>query len=362
MTYNRHRLSGLYVKIQVLNHFSVFIVCERNIIDIDASFAHGERFCIRLFRDLRLHLHNLREPAQTRHSVGENLRKVGHLPDRGNKGIDEQRECDQVDIIQPVFHNQISAEGNHRAGHDAHKKFLTRVERSHGFVVSLLRINVGIIGFPEAFLLHAFIGKGLGSPDPRYTGFDFRVDGGKLHLHVRGRSRHIPPAIHYNDKEYRNQNRNDQREPPLHHEHEHEGADNRQNRDEQILRTVVGQLCDLEQISGQTAHQFSCSVFVIEFKIQRLKLMEQRRADVRLNMHPEGVSQIGHEIIANGPQYIKKRHADHQGEKHAVYPTRQKIVHGVPRYQRKRQVDGRHDQRAHHIDGKQFSVRFEKLK
>ena len=88
-----------------------------------------------------------------------------------------------------------------------------------------------------------------------------------------------------------------QRQPPLHGKHDGQCADNRDGRDEQVLRAVMRQLRHLKQVRGQAAHQLTRAVLVVKIKAQLLHMAEQVPSDVRFHADAEGMAPVAHHEI-----------------------------------------------------------------
>ena len=89
---------------------------------------------------------------------------------------------------------------------------------------------------------------------------------------------------------------------------------------------MVGQLRQLEQVGGQAAHQLSRAVAVIEIEAQRLHMMEQVAADIRLHPDAEGVAPVGDDVVQSCPQHKGQRHHRHGDKEHPVVLLRQPVV------------------------------------
>ena len=119
-----------------------------------------------------------------------------------------------------------------------------------------------IIGLIEALLLPAFIAEGLGGADAGQARLDFGVDGAGFLLGRPGGPAHGPAAAQHHQQKHGDNQRHHQRKTPLDGKHHCQCADDGDSGDEQILRPVVGQLRQLEQVAGQAAHQLAGTVLV----------------------------------------------------------------------------------------------------
>ena len=78
--------------------------------------------------------------------------------------------------------------------------------------------------------------------------------------------------------------------------HKEQRADDGQGGGQQILRTVVGQFGQIEKVAGQTAHQLTGTVLIVEIKTHFLHFGEQILADVGFDPNAEGMSPIGNDV------------------------------------------------------------------
>ena len=60
----------------------------------------------------------------------------------------------------------------------------------------------------------------------------------------------------------------------------------------------MGKLCDLEQVDGQTAHELTGAVSVIEIVAQTLHMTEQILTDICLYPDAEGMSPVADHIVS----------------------------------------------------------------
>ena len=154
-----------------------------------------------------------------------------------------------------------------------------------------------LIGVVKAAALLCLIGKRLGGAKAGQRRFDFGVDGAGFLLGALGGLPHIAAAAHDHQQKDGDNHANHQRQPPLHGKHDGQCADNRDGRDEQVLRAVMRQLRHLKQVRGQTAHQLTRAVLVVKIKAQLLHMAEQVPPDVRFHADAEGMAPVAHHKI-----------------------------------------------------------------
>ena len=352
-------LAGANVEVHVVEHRHVILIGEGHMVHVDAPLHPGKSGGIGGILHGRLLPHQLHEPGKARRAVGKQLRKGGELAHRVHEGRDIQAEGDEVHRVHPALHDEEAAHGDHRHGEDAQEELHHRVEPAHGPVERPLGGLEAVVGHVELLQLRLLIGKGLGGLDPREAGLNVGVDGGRPLLHLDGGVLHGLAALPHHQEEHRDDTGDHQGQLPLNGEHNDQSAHNGDTGDENVLRAVVGQLRDVEQIRRQPAHQLTGAVAVIVIEAQLLHVAEQVPADVRLHQDAEGVAVIADDIGEHGPQDVCAEHHRHHGEEGPVGALRQQLVHAPPGDVGKRQIDHGDHQGAAHIQEKQLPVGLE---
>ena len=120
---------------------------------------------------------------------------------------------------------------------------------------------------------------------------------------------------------------------------------------------MVGQLCDIKEVCGQTAHELSGAVAVIVVKGQLLHMAEQVSADIRLHQDAKGMPPVADYIRQHRPQQKSCEHHCHYREKGPVGAFRKQLMHAPARYRRKCQVNQRDHQRTDKVHGEQLPMR-----
>jgi hypothetical protein len=146
-----------------------------------------------------------------------------------------------------------------------HRKELHGGEKpAHGLVelaLGGLEAVIGIVEFPQ---FGGLVGEGLGGLDAGEARLNVRVDGRGALLDGGGRLATWSPAVMPGDgEEHRQDQRDDQRQPPLNGEHDPIRAPTMVTAEmKDILRPVVRQLRDIEEIGGEAAHQLAGAVLI----------------------------------------------------------------------------------------------------
>ncbi|MPM78531.1 hypothetical protein SDC9_125542 [bioreactor metagenome] len=203
-----------------------------------------------------------------------------------------------------------------------------------------------LVGAVELAQLRRLVGKGLGGADTGQARLDIRVDGGGLPLHSVRRLRHGPAKAPNHGEKHGKNYRDHQRQPPLDGKHHRKGPHNGHKGNKHVLRPVVGQLRDVEQVGGEPAHQLAGAVFVVVTEIQLLHVVKQVPADIRLHQNAEGVPVIGDDVAQGRPQGKSRHHRRHHGEKRLPRVCGQQGIHAPPGDKGKRQIDEGHHKRA----------------
>ena len=303
-----------------------------------------------------LRAHQLGKAVQSRKAVGEHLREVGQLSDGADEGGDVQGKRDKVHIVHALLHDEPAAHGDHRHRQDVGEKLHHGGEEAHLLVEAALGGLEHLVGLVEPLLLGVLVGEGLGGADAGQAGLDGGVDNAGLLLGGAGGGAHLLPAAQRRQQQHRQHHQQHQRQLPTDAEHHHQRAHDGHKGDEQILRSVVGQLGHLEQVAGQAAHQLSGTVLVIEVKAQLLHVVVQVAADVGLHPDAEGVAPVGHHEVQAGAHHIRRHHRRHHDEEHPELLFRQPCVQRGAGHQWKRQIHHGDKERAGHIQREQPPV------
>ena len=335
------------------------LVGEGHVLYVDAA-RHGPQLqSAGLVVQVGLQAHELHEAGQARDAVDEHLREAGEAAHGVDEGAGVQAEGDEVHVVHLAVHDEPPAHGDHRNGHDAGEKLHAAHEPAHGLVALLLGALEALVGALELGRLRVLVGEGLGRAHPGDAGFHVRVDAGHVGLHVLGGADHTNPVEVDDHQEHRDQDQHHQGKPPLDGEHDGNRAHQGHAGDEDVLRTVVSQLCDVEELSGDTAHEVAGAVFVVEAEGQRLQVVKEVLADIRLHQHAEGVAPVGDHVLQSGAQEVGGHHDHHHGEERLIPALRDQIVHAHPGDIGEGQVDEGDHQRAGHVQEEESQMGLE---
>ena len=323
-----------------MQHRQVPLVGKGHILHGDFALHVFQGHRVRRVLDRRLGAHDLHKPVQSRKAVGQQLGEAGELAQGGDKGGDVQAEGHQVPVVQLVFHNHIAADGNDHHVHAGEEEFHGAVEHTHGPVEFPLGGFELVVGRAKPGIFQCLVAEGLGGADAGEAGLDLRINVAHLLFDLHRGPAHSAPHGEHHNEENGDQRRHHQGQLPADGGHDDQRADDGDHRGQQILRAVVGQLRQLEQVGGQAAHQLPRAVGIVKIKAHFLQMPEQISADIRLYPNAEGVAVIADDVVEEGPQQVKHHHAGHNGKENGVFFVGQQIVEGLPGDQGEGKING----------------------
>ncbi|MPM91699.1 hypothetical protein SDC9_138831 [bioreactor metagenome] len=160
------------------------------------------------------------------------------------------------------------------------------------------------------------VGKGFGyarAGDGRfYIGVDFGnalFDRQRSFAHFDANPHHVKHADGH-DAQKR------QRQPPLEHRHGDERADERCNRNQNVLGAVVRKFGDVEQVRRYPAHELSSAHLVEKAERKLLNMRKDVFADIRFHQDAKAVPPVVDDIQQHRAHDIRRQRADEQKHKH----------------------------------------------
>ncbi|MPM82183.1 hypothetical protein SDC9_129244 [bioreactor metagenome] len=125
---------------------------------------------------------------------------------------------------------------------------------------------------------------------------DIRVDLRDSLLHLEGCVAHLNPEPDDIENRNRHNAQERQRKPPVDKHHDDKRADHRRAGDQHILRAVVREFRDVEEIRRHAGHEFSCANFVVKTKGKLLNVRKDIPPDIRLHPHTEDMPPVVDDI------------------------------------------------------------------
>src|SRR5699024_8972076 len=204
---------------------------------------------------------------------------------------------DEVHVVHASAHYEQASRRDHQHLHDARRELHAAHKAAHGLEVAAARRLVFLIRGDEFLVLGLFIGKGLGRAYAGDAGFYCRVYLRSLPFYLEICLFHAHPAREREEYEQRQAHRQNQREPPFDPREHDERTEDGEDAYEYVLRPVVRELRDLEQVRGYPAHEHTRAILVKEGERELLHVVEHRMPHVRLYVDAHPVSQDGDEVI-----------------------------------------------------------------
>ncbi len=334
----------------------ISLIGKTHMIHVNAALHIRQRPGVGSVLQGRFFPHQGQEAPKTSSTIGEQLGELGELPDRIDKGSDIQAERNQIHSIHPALHDKPSAGGNHNGREQAEEELHGSVKASHSPMKSPfggLEAVIGAVEFPQFSVL---VGEGFGGTDTRKPGLDIRIDHRRSLLQRRGRFAHRIPALPDHPDKHRHNDQNHQRQPPLNPEHNRKSANDGHAGDKHVLRAMMGELGDIEEVSGQTAHQLSGTVPVVVVEAQLLHMPEEVVTDISLHQDAEGMPPIADNVMEQGPENERDYDNGHNGKKSPVCALRQKLIHTPAGDVGKGQIDQRDKQSAEEVSEEEFPM------
>ena len=169
---------------------------------------------------------------------------------------------------------------------------------SHVLVADLLRSHKIIIPTLELLHLFFFIGKRLHHPDSRQAILNLAVNLRNLLPVALKRLAHLPVKDKCEHSHNRNKCKRHESKPYIHSQKDGKRANNLNHRDDQILRSMVEKLTDVEQVAGNPGQEMTYLLVIIERKSQLLIMPKNIPAHIRLHLRTHDMPKIRNIKIA----------------------------------------------------------------
>ena len=348
------RFAGLQLQIDVAEHRDAVGVGEAHVAVFDLAAHVAELLCVRRVLDVRLGAHDLQKAGKARRALHVLLGKLRKLAHRGNEGGDIKREGDEVHRVHASGHDEQATHRDDQHLHDAGGELHPAHKQAHRLVVFDLRALEHVVGAVEFAALLLLVGEGLGHAHAGDAALDGGGDLGGLALDFDVGALHTKPLAEREPKADRQRDRQHQCQFPAQHEHHDQRAHDGQRADDDVLRAVVAQLRDIEQLARDAAHQHARAVLVVEAEGELLHMFKEVAPHLGLDQHAHAVAEDGDDVVQQRLGQIGQRHHAHHQEKHGVELLRQVAAHRAARHIGENQIDHRHQQRTDHVDREQL--------
>ena len=227
------------------------------------------------------------------------------------------------------------------------------MEHTHCLVEFPLGVSKNAIGGIKTGNFHILVGKSLGRAHTGKAAFDLRIDMGRLFLDPPGGIAHPTAHNHHQCRKDGHHQAYHQRQFPLEEGHGNNRTDHGQTGGQQIFRAMVGQLCDVIQISGQPAHQLTGAVLVVKIEAHFLHVPKQIPANVRFHPDAKGVTVVGNDVIQKRPDQVADAHHRHHNKEDLIQRLGEHFVQSLTGHQGENQVNRGNEHRAENVHCKQ---------
>lgn len=226
------------------------------------------------------------------------------------------------------------------------------MEGAHELVGSVLRVEKCLVGRAELLALGVLAAEGLHDADAAEGILHRRVDAGHA-LAVLAEYAAAPVIQREGQRRHDDgDDKHDGGERPVDHEQQHEGADDLERADEQVLRPVVRELRYVEQIGGDLRHHDTGVVAVVVAEGEALVLLEQIAAHVGLHARAHDVTPISDEPLAaraRGVQRDEEQRDEPEAAQDDRGRLREELAGEEVQQLRKGQIDPGQDAGGHEI-------------
>ena len=242
---------------------SVFVF-EGDVFEDNVAFDVLERYCAFAVLDLRLDVHDLHESLEAGVAVLELLGKVNEDADRFCEGVDIEQERDEVRDLDEALGDQDAARDNYCDVDQEDEGGHAGVEETKVEVAVLLGLQEGVVAFFELGALDVFVSEGFDDADTGEIVLDPGVDLCDLGTVLAEGAAHLLIEKIDEEEHYRDKDEGCGREVFADTEEDHESADYLDAGYDDVLRAVVEELGDLEQVAGDPAHELTDFLVVKE--------------------------------------------------------------------------------------------------
>ena len=272
------------------------IVLEGNVVEGNLAADILQIDCIGRFL-FYLDVHQLLEAGVAGDGVLEHLDKLDELFDWVDKHIDEQHISDHVTDVDDAAVDAVATAGQHNDVHQRGQKVGAGEEFCHDSVGAFPHGDIALVVFIKFFSFLLLAGEGTGNTHAGDAVFQAGVDLCNLNAVFAEGDGHCSPLFDDKQNQEGEDGKGDQGQRDIDGTQDDEGTDHADQRDEQVLGTVVGKLGDVHQVVDDARHDDAGFVFVKVGKGQLLQVLKDVPAHIRLHPHADHMTLILHEIL-----------------------------------------------------------------
>ena len=337
----------------------IFVIPKRNILKGNMSLHIRHLHSIGTVLDIRFYIHDLPKTLKSGIAILKLFRKINQRFDGFTEYTDIQKKCHQIADIHTAAGNQRASDQNYIDLNECRKHTHARLKTPHVTVTVSFCRKKSIISLFEFLVLHFFVGKGFYHT---YTGqviFDLCIDIRDLHSVSSKCRTHLFIQDKSESKHKWQYQKGRQRQHSINIHKDHQGSQDFQHRQNNILRTVVQKLCDIKKVCRDPAHQLSDFRIIVESKGQLLHMVKNLCPHIVFYFCPHHMTVISDKIPAE--QIHQKQHRQKQTNlpqpcKHPVFFHIDQCSGHITHHQRNGQSHRSRQGRKEHICQKNVQI------
>ncbi len=360
--HQRYILAGGHRQRQVVQHRAILRVrvVEADVVKGDIALHIFQRYGARRVGDFKRRVHDFLKALDARHAALELLGKLHQPADGGQQHVDVQQ------VTQVLAGRDVPLPQEQRAHHhhddvgDAVQQAGGDVKARHHPVLLDFQAEEFLVALAELFVFDVLVGKALHHAHAQQAVLSLGVDFAQLPAPGGKRLADAAVKLVGGVQQEGQHQENHQRQRYVDPQQDDEGDGYLDQRDEKLLRAVVGELRHVKQVAGHAAHQLADFGVVVIGEGQLLQVAEQVGAHVRLDAGAHDVPAGLHIIIrprVHQPQrHIQQRRAQHEGHGDAGGGGDSLVCNGAYD-QRENQLARGGQHRAHQVERQHAQMR-----
>ncbi len=288
-----HELPWPDVQRQVAQHMRpVVVIAEPHIAEAHRAPGLRQLHRPRPVLDIRRRLQDLHHPGEPRIALLPEPHEIGQPLHRVHQHRHAQQEGQHVPHAELRLRHPHGAQHDHAHGHQLREgRGADGEERLAAIARPAALKEPGVLRL-EPPALQRLVGEGLHHPDPGQRVLHPLIDRPDLLLaHLQG-GVHPAAEVQGIGHRHRHQPQDHPGQRPVQARQDQHRARELQHRDRQVLRPVMIELAEREQVVGDPAHQLPDPLAVIEAERQSLAVLEQGAAQGALHLRPHHMALI----------------------------------------------------------------------
>ena len=269
-----------------------------------------QRQSVRAVFNVRLDIHQLAKTLEASVAILKLLGEIDEGRDRLGEHADVQQEGHKIRNIQAPVRDEHTAGDNDAHLDQRREKADASLEGAHVMGAVFLGGEESLIADGEFAVFLLLVGEGFDHADASEIVLDLCVDLGDLFAIAARRAAHASVQNEGKNEHDRQDHKRRQRQLHIDADEDDEGADDLEQRENDVLRSVVQKLGDVEKVVGDTAHQLANLGVVVERERELLQMVEDLLAHVVLDLRAHDVAIVADEksaVAVNDQEHQKSR-------------------------------------------------------